>query len=257
MTRSVLVDVGRTIATITLNRPSAHNAVDRTMAEQIIKSFNLAGLDSTVRVVVLAANGPSFCAGGDFNWVLGWKDNPPTQNLADARLLAGVVQAIAQTPKPTIARVQGPALGGGLGLALACDFLVASTSARLGAPSIKSGVIAAITAPGLVQAVGPRKARQLLLSGQVYGADEAVAMGLADFSVPDSDLDRSVSNLCRNLVQGAPSAQRLSKYLTAKIDGNIYGDSFSDILVPLIIESGTCDEALEGMAAFLTKRNPN
>ena len=256
MTKTVLFDVDGTVATITLNRPAAHNAVDRVMAERIIDSIRLADLNGAVRIMVLAANGPSFCAGGDFNWALSWKDNPPTQNLENARLLAGVVQAVAQTQKPTIARVHGPALGFGLGLALACDFLIASTSARMGAPSIKNGLTAAVAVPGLIQAVGPRKARQLLLSGQVYCAGKAAAMGLADFSVPDSDLDRSVRDLCQNLLRGAPSAQRLSKHLAAKVAGTMYDDSISDILVPLIVESTISDDALEGMAAFLAKRKP-
>ena len=207
--------------------------------------------------MVLAANGPSFCAGGDFNWALSWEGQSANRNhLANARLLAGVVQAVAQTQKSTIARVQGPALGFGLGLALACDFLIASTSARMGAPSIKNGVIAALAVLGLIQAVGPRKGRQLLLSGQVYGAEEAAAMGLADFSVPDGDLDRAVLDLCQNLLQGAPSAQRLSKQLAGKIAGTMYDDSISDILAPLIVQSTISDDALEGMAAFLAKRKP-
>jgi methylglutaconyl-CoA hydratase len=253
---SAVMNLAGGIATITLNRPAVHNALDPAMVEEIVEHLQRSALDEGVRVVVLAASGNSFCAGGDFNWVLSWKDKAAPEVWASAHLLVELVEALTNFQKPTVARVQGAALGGGLGLALACDFLVASASAKLGVPSVKSGLVAAIAVAGLVDAIGIRRTRQMLLTGKVYCAEDAAAMGLVDIVAPDDEIDRVVSDLCKDLAKGAPQAQRISKAIVAERKETELTASAA-VVTSFVAESGISQEALEGMAALLAKRKPS
>ena len=180
MTDTILTKVEGGVATLTLNRPKAMNSFDGDTACVIIDAVEAFAVDETVRTLVVASDGPVFCAGGDFNWVLTWPELDAITRKVGADYLMAAIQAVYDFPKPSIARVQGAAVGGGVGLMLACDFAVAVSSARFGLTSARNGLLAGIAIPVLIQAVGPRMARQLLMHGGMFDSATALRIGLVD-----------------------------------------------------------------------------
>ena len=178
MSDTVLTDVDAGVATLRLNRPDAMNSFDADTARAIRDTVEAFAADESVRVMVLSAQGRAFSAGGDFNWVLTWPELDAITRHAGADAMMGAVQAIYDFPKPSIARVHGATVGGGVGLMLACDFAVAAENARFGLTSVRNGLLAAIAIPVLIQAVGPRMARQLLMHGGIF--DSATALRIGD-----------------------------------------------------------------------------
>jgi methylglutaconyl-CoA hydratase len=244
------------IATMTLNRPKEMNSFDGVTAQAILDTLARVADDRAVRVVVVAANGPAFSAGGDFNWVLSWPDITAAERQAGARVMTEVVQAIYDLPQPTIARVQGAAVGGGIGVMLACDYAVASDKARFGLTSVRNGLLAGIAIAVLIQAVGTRRARQLLMHGGLFPASEALAIGLVDRVVPAERLDAEVAALAGELKLGAPDVQALVKRLVTRIDAMQTDDAVVDLVATNVAGQCITDEAREGMSAFLAKRKP-
>ncbi|TWS98456.1 enoyl-CoA hydratase/isomerase family protein [Reyranella sp. CPCC 100927] len=255
-TAPVLQSVADGIATITLNRPRAMNAFDGATAQAILDAVAAVARDPAVRVVVFAADGPAFSAGGDFNWVLTWPGLSAAERQQGARVMTEVVQAIYDLPKPTIARVQGAAVGGGIGVMLACDYAVAAEAARFGLTSVRNGLLAGIAIAVLIQAVGPRRARQLLMHGGVFPAREALAIGLVDRVVAPEQLDAEVAALARELTLGAPDVQALIKRLVTSIDAMPAAAAVVDLVADNVAAQCVTDEAREGMSAFLAKRKP-
>ena len=170
--------------------------------------------------------------------------------------MMGAVQAIYDFPKPSIARVHGSAVGGGVGLMLACDFAVASSSARFGLTSVRNGLLAGIAIPVLIEAVGPRLARQLLMHGGIFDAETALRIGLVDQVVRGDQLDETVATLAHELTLGAPSVQRLIKELIPVLDARPHDDETAGLIGEHVAAQCTTEEALEGMQAFLDKRKP-
>jgi len=256
MNKSILTSVADGVATLQLNRPDAMNSFDADTARTIRDSVEAFGADEAVRVLVVGGAGPAFSAGGDFNSVLGWPELDAITRHANADAMMGAVQAIYDFPKPSIARVHGAAVGGGVGLMLACDFAVASTSARFGLTSVRNGLLAGIAIPVLIEAVGPRVARQLLMHGGKFDAATALRIGLVDQVVEASALDATVATLAGELTLGAPSVQTLVKRLVTQINALPHDSSAADILGEQVANQCVTDEALEGMKAFLDKRRP-
>jgi methylglutaconyl-CoA hydratase len=168
----------------------------------------------------------------------------------------GAVQVIYDFPKPSIARVHGAAVGGGVGLMLACDFAVASATARFGLTSVRNGLLAGIAIPVLIEAVGPRVARQLLMHGGMFDAATALRIGLLDQVVEADELDATVATLAGELKLGAPSVQALVKKLVTQINALPHDSNAADILGEHVAYQCVTEEALEGMKAFLDKRKP-
>jgi methylglutaconyl-CoA hydratase len=166
------------------------------------------------------------------------------------------VQAIYDFPKPSIARVHGAAVGGGVGLMLACDFAVAASSAKFGLTSVRNGLLAGIAIPVLIEAVGPRVARQLLMHGGTFDAATAQRIGLVDQVVDGDVLDATVAALAGELKRGAPSVQTLIKKLVTQINALPHDSNAADILGEHVANQCVTEEALEGMKAFLDKRKP-
>ncbi len=252
----VLLSVAHGIATVTLNRPKEMNSFDGATARTILETLARVAGDPACRVVVFAANGPAFSAGGDFNWVLTWPDRSQQEREEGALAMTQVVQAIYNLPKPTIARVQGAAVGGGVGVMLACDYAIAAEDARFGLTSVRNGLLAGIAIAVLIQAVGARRARQLLMHGGIFGAREALAMGLIDRVVPADRLDAEVASLAAELRLGAPSVQALIKRLVTRIAAMPADDAVVDLVASEVAAQCVTDEAREGMSAFLAKRKP-
>jgi methylglutaconyl-CoA hydratase len=256
MSQPVLTSIENGVATLRLNRSKEMNSLDADAARLIRDAVEAFGADETVRVMVVAGVGPAFSAGGDFNWVLGWPELDAITRHAHADAVMGAVQVIYDFPKPSIARVHGAAVGGGIGLMLACDFAVASTTARFGLTSVRNGLLAGIAIPVLLEAVGPRVARQLLMHGGMFDAATALRIGLLDQVVEAGELDATVTTLARELKLGAPSVQTLVKKLVTQINALPHDSNAADILGEHVANQCVTDEALEGMKAFLDKRKP-
>jgi methylglutaconyl-CoA hydratase len=256
MSKTVLTSIQDGVATLRLNRPEEMNSLDADTARAICDAIEAFAADASVRVLVLAGEGPAFCAGGDFNWVLTWPDLDAITRHAGADAIMGAVQAIYEFPKPSIARVHGAAVGGGVGLMLACDFVVAASGARFGLTSVRNGLLAGIAIPVLIEAVGPRMARQLLMHGGMFDAPTALRIGLIDQAVEPADLDNTVGTLADELMFGAPSVQTLVKKLVTQINAMPHDVNAAEILGAHVANQCVTDEALEGMQAFLDKRRP-
>ena len=256
MTSTVLTRVDDGVATLTLNRPKVMNAFDAEDARAIIEATDLFAADPDVRVMVLGGAGKSFSAGGDFNWVLTWPNLDAITRRVGADAMMGAVQAIYDFPKPSIARVHGAAVGGGIGLMLACDFAIAASPARFGLTSVRNGLLAGIAIPVLIEAVGPRMARQLMMHGGMFDAATALRIGLVDQVVEAGALDATVRALAGELKLGAPSVQTTVKKLITEIDALPHDTDVAAIVGEHVANQCVTDEALEGMSAFLDKRKP-
>ncbi len=256
MTSSVMTRLEAGVATLTLNRPRELNSFDADTARAIVEAVEGFAADPDVRVLVVAGEGPAFSAGGDFNWVLTWPRLDAITRRVGADALMGAVQAIYDFPKPSIARVHGATVGGGVGIMLACDFAIAVSDARFGLTSARNGLLAGIAIPVLIQAVGPRVARQLLMHGGLFDSATALRLGLVDQVVEAGALDETVATLASELMRGAPSVQTLVKKLITEIDGLPHDSRSADILGEHVANQCVTEEALEGMSAFLEKRRP-
>lgn len=256
MSASVQTSVGDGIGTLRLCRGKQMNALDAGTARAIRGAVERFAADDAVRVMVLAGEGRAFSAGGDFNWVLTWPELDAITRHAGADAMMGAVQAIYDFPKPSIARVHGAAVGGGIGMMLACDFVVAVSSARFGLTSVRNGLLAAIAIPVLIETVGPRVARQLLMHGGTFDSATALRLGLVDQVVEGDMLDATVAALAQELKLGAPSVQTLIKKLVTQIDALSHDSAAADLLGGHVANQSVTAEALEGMSAFLAKRKP-
>jgi methylglutaconyl-CoA hydratase len=244
------------VARLTLNRDDRMNSFDGDTARAIVDAVEAFAADDAVRVLVVGSEGRAFSAGGDFDWVLTWPGLDAITRRVGADAMMGAVQAIYDFPKPSIARVHGSAVGGGVGLMLACDFAVASSSARFGLTSVRNGLLAGIAIPVLIEAVGPRLARQLLMHGGIFDAETALRIGLVDQVVRGDKLDETVATLAHELTLGAPSVQRLIKELVPELDARPHDAEAADLIGEHVAAQCTTEEALEGMRAFLEKRKP-
>lgn len=256
MTGSVQTSIENGVATLRICRGKEMNSLDADTARLVRDTVERFTADSAVRVMVLAGEGKVFSAGGDFNWVLTWPDLDAITRHAGADAMMGAVQAVYDFPKPSIARVHGPAVGGGVGLMLACDFAVATSTARFGLTSVRNGLLAAIAIPALIEAVGPRVARQLLMHGGTFDAATALRIGLVDQVVEPESLDETVATLAGELKLGAPSVQTLVKRLVTQMTALPHDSSAADILGAYVANQCVTEEAQEGMSAFLAKRKP-
>src|SRR5471032_937459 len=256
MTGAILTTIEDGVATLRLNRPDDMNSLDADAARAIRDAVEDFGADPAVRVMVLAGEGRIFSAGGDFNWVLTWPGLDAITRHVGADALMAAVQAIYDFPKPSSARVHGVTVGGGVGLMLACDFAVATSEARFGLTSVRNGLLAGIAIPVLIEAVGPRMARQLLMHGGIFDSATALRIGLIDQVVEASELDATVAALAGELKLGAPSVQTLVKKLVTQINALPHDSSAAEILGKQVANQCVTEEALEGMKAFLDKRKP-
>lgn len=240
---------------VEMARPEALNAFDERTAVEITEAFTAAAADASVRCVVLAGQGRAFCAGADVHYMKRQGEAGESANLDDARRFAGMLYAIASCPKPTIARVHGACMGGGVGLACACDFVIAAESARFSVSEARFGILPAVISPYLIAAVGVRRARQLALSTLRIDAREALAIGLAWKVVPDDRLDDAVDALARELRATGPNAAAEIKALYARVAG-VATPEVRELTAATMARVRGTDEACEGFAAFLEKRPP-
>ncbi len=242
------------IATIWMNRPDVHNAFNEALIAELTDACRQLDADDSVRVVVLAGRGKSFSAGADLNWMRRAADASVEANLADARKLAGMLRALAELTKPTIARVQGAALGGGMGLASACDICVASTAASFATSEVKFGIIPSAISPYVLRAIGARQAGRYFQTAERISAAEAKALGLAHEVVAPEELDAKVAAIVAALMQGGPKSQAAAKDLIRAVADQPVSDAVVEDTARRIAELRATPEAKEGLAAFLDKR---
>ena len=253
---SIALEMERTgpVATLWLNRPEVHNAFDAQLITELTDAVRSVGQEREVRVVVLAARGRSFCAGAQVQWMQAQGAASPQANAADARRLAVLFQTIAECPKPTIARVQGAALGGGVGLVAACDLAIGTTAAVFATSEVRLGLIPATIGPYVVRAVGERQARRLFLTAERIDAETARQMGLLHIVVEAEQLDNRLREAIESLLAGAPAAQTEAKALLDAIAGKPLTAAVMEDTVQRLSQRRASAEAAEGLQAFLQKR---
>jgi methylglutaconyl-CoA hydratase len=244
-------------ATVWLNRPERHNAFDQRLVDELTRCLMLLSQDSAVRVIVLAGRGRNFCAGADLAWMQQQALASFDANLEDARRLASMLRALAQAPQPTVARVQGVALGGGLGLIAACDIAIASRETSFGTTEVRLGLTPSTIAPYVIAAIGERAARRYFLTGERFDTDEALRIGLIHEIADAAALDTRTEQLLEALRAAGPQAQAHCKRLLASLRGH---DAFEPQVLEQtarsIAEVRSGEEAREGIAAFFAKRKP-
>src|SRR5262245_5403686 len=253
---TVEIDIADDIATVTLNRPEVHNAFDDCMIAELTAALDTVAERPELRVVLLAAAGASFSAGGDLDWMRRMAGYSDKENRADARRLAGLLRKLATLPKPTIALVQGAAYGGGVGLIAACDITLAVEGARFGLTEVKLGLVPAVISPYVIGAIGARWARRLFLTGERFDTELALAIGLVHEVVPADHLASRARELVEQLKEGAPMAQAEAKALVTQVAGEEVDEYLIDHTSNLIARVRAAPEGREGVTAFLEKRKP-
>lgn len=242
------------VAQLTMARPKVFNAFDETMVGELDEALSQLIADPSVRVIVLAGEGKHFSAGADLQWMQRASTASLEWNLADARRFAGMFSKIETSPKPTVARVNGAALGGGVGLLCACDIAIASDNASFSVSEAKFGIIPSVIGPYVTNAVGKRHARRLALTTTRIKADEALRIGLVHQVTSLEELDAAVDATVSELLAGGPQAQREIKELFAQLTVGPITDETRDLTARTISRIRGTDEAREGFAAFLEKR---
>ncbi len=247
---------GQAVATLTLNRPEVHNAFDDHLIVGL--TTRLRELDHTadVRVVVLAANGKSFSAGADLNWMKRMAGFSEGENLRDAVALADLLHTLSALSKPTVARVQGAAYGGGVGLVAACDIAVASMSASFSLSEVRLGLIPAVISPYVIAAIGERQARRYFLTAERFDAQEALRIGLVHMAVEEARLDEAIRGIVGHLSKGGPRALAAAKNLIAAVTNRPIDRKLVEDTADRIARIRVTAEGKEGIAAFLEKRPP-
>lgn len=242
------------VAQVTMSRPAVFNAFDESMIGELEAAFAQLADDDGVRLVVLAGDGRHFSAGADLQWMQRASKASSEWNLADARRFAAMLARIESMPKPTVARVQGAALSGGVGLVCACDIAVAADNASFSVSEARFGILPAVIGPYLTNAVGSRQARRLALSAERIGAAEALSLGLVQRVVAPDALDTALDALLADLAAGAPGAQREIKQLLSQLAVGPVTPEVRELTAQTIARVRGTDEAREGFAAFLAKR---
>jgi len=254
---ALLVETTGPVARITLNRPDTRNAFDEVVIAELTRAFEQAGAAPAVRAVVLAANGPAFCAGANLNWMRRAADFTREQNVQDATGLAAMLRTIYDCPQPVIARVQGDVYAGGMGLVAACDMVVAADGANFCLSEVKIGLIPATISPYVIRAMGARAAQRYFLTAERFSAAEALRIGFVhEVAAPDA-LDARVDAIVKNLLAASPAAVRACKRLVADVAGREIDDALIAQTVQGIADVRVSDEGKEGVRSFLEKRKPN
>ena len=245
----------RGVARLALNRPGKHNALDAAMIDELTHAAQALGADPSVRVVVLAGEGASFCAGGDLGWMRAQIEADGPTRAAGARALAMMLNALTLCPKPLIGCVQGNAFGGGVGMMAVCDVAIAADTARFGLTETRLGLIPATIGPYVLARMGEAMARRVFMSARMFGAAEAVTLGLAARAVPPEDLEAAVEAEVAPYLACAPGAVAEAKALARRL-GPPIGGAEIEASIAALVTRWESPEAAEGIAAFFDKRKP-
>jgi methylglutaconyl-CoA hydratase len=256
-TTLVITNRATGVAQLTMARPAVFNAFDETMIGELDAAFESLVSDPAVRVIVLAGEGKHFSAGADLQWMQRASTASQDWNLQDARRFADMLARMARAPKPVVARVQGAALGGGVGLACACDIAIASENASFAVSEARFGILPAVIGPYVTNAVGKRQALRLALTTERINAAQALALGLVHKVVALDALDAAVDATVTALLAGGPGAQAEIKQLFAQLEVGPITPAVVELTAQTISRVRGSAEAREGFAAFLGKRPAN
>lgn len=245
------------IATVTLNRPDVRNAFNETTIAELTQVFRALDADDSIRAIVLAANGPAFCAGADLNWMKKMADYTHEENLADAGQLAAMLHAIYACSKPVVAKVQGDCYAGGMGLVAACDIAIAVDAANFCLSEVKLGLIPATISPYVIKAMGENAARRYFITAERFSAAEAQRIGFVHEVVAADALDAKVAEIVKALSSNSPNAVRQGKRLVQDVAGREVTPALIAATVEGIASIRASDEGREGVRSFLEKRKPN
>lgn len=246
----------RGVAKITLNRPDKHNAFDDKVIGELHSALEEVAERGDVRVLILAAEGRSFSAGADLQWMQRMVDLDYESNLADARMLAAMLERLNTMPMPVIARVNGAAYGGAVGLVSCCDIAVATERASFSLSEVKLGLIPATVGPYVVKAMGERAARRYFLTGERISAEDALALGLVSELVDEQALDEAVEKYVQTFLANSPAALTAAKQLIADVADRPVDAEVIEHTSKLIASIRVSKEGQEGLRAFLEKRAP-
>ncbi len=244
----------RGIATVTLNNEEKHNAFDDMMIGELTQAFEQVANNDNVRVMVLSANGKSFSAGADLNWMKRMSHYAYKENLADASALAHMLKTLNTLPKPTIVRVQGATFGGAVGLVSCCDIAVATSRANFCLSEVKIGLIPATISPYVIAAIGSRAARRYFNTAEKFTAETAMALGLVSEVVDAEQLDNSINTFVDALLCNSPAALKATKQLISDIAGREINTGLIQETSKRIAAIRVSPEGQEGLSAFLEKR---
>lgn len=256
MTDFIKTVIEQGVGHVVLTRSELHNAFNDAMIGDLRSAFESMGSNPEVRVVVLSAEGKSFCAGADLNWMKRMVDYTFEENVADARALSDMLQAIHDCPKPVIAKVHGAAFGGGVGLVSACDMAVALESATFSLSEVKLGLLPAVISPFVLEKIGPGAARRYFLTAERFSASEAKRIGLlSEVVTTPQEMEQWVHSVAEALKANGPEAVSYCKRLIDEVSG-LDWEKTVDITTRRIAERRSSTEGQEGMKSFLEKRSP-
>jgi methylglutaconyl-CoA hydratase len=244
------------VSRVVLSRPEVRNAFDDVLIAELTRAFSELGSDAATRVVVLAGDGPSFCAGADVAWMRKAGSYSREENEADALRMAKMLRAIDACGKPVVALVHGAAIGGGVGLVAAADIAIAAEGTVFSLAEVKLGILPSVISPYVLRAIGPRAARDLFLTGDRFDAREAYRLGLVHAVAPAGELEAAGAKKIASLLTSGPEAVGVAKRLIEQVTG-LDPDEAMPLTVRTIAERRACDEAKEGLTAFLEKRPPS
>jgi methylglutaconyl-CoA hydratase len=245
------------VARLRMTRPQVHNAFDAGLVAGLTAALGEIATDANTRLLVLEAEGPSFSAGADLNWMRGMAAASEAENRADSLALARLMRTLDELPKPTVARVQGAAFGGGVGLVACCDIAIGAAEAKFGLTEARLGLLPAVISPYVIAAVGSRQARRWFASAETFDAAEAMRIGLLHQVVPADALDAAVQRQIDLLLKAGPIASARAKQLVRDVAAHADGAKHDADNAALIARLRVSPEGQEGLSAFLDKRKPN
>lgn len=243
------------IAWLWLNRPEKHNALNPQMIAELTEAAAMLGKDARVRAIVLGARGKSFCAGGDLEWMREQIDNPPEKRAREAKALADMLKALDTMPKPLVARIQGQAFGGGLGMISVCDSAIAIPGCRFALTETKLGLIPATIGPFVVRRLGEGHARRAFLTGRPFDSQEAMRIGLISALADADDLDEAVAREAGFALECAPGAVARAKALCLDLARTTHADE-ADYTAQKLAEAWQDPEAKAGISSFFARTPP-
>ena len=247
----------RGLARVTINRPEVKNAFNETLIGEIAEAMKKLSRDEAARIIVLAGAGDAFSAGADLSWMKRASEFSAAENKGDARRLASMLNSIYECEKPVVALVQGACMGGGTGLASACDIVIASDDAFFALSEVRLGILPAVISPFVLHAIGERQARRFFLTGERFDAMKAKEIGLAHMVCLRAQMEETLDGLVRNLLACGPAAQKEAKALIRIVAGRPIDDAVMEETAGIIARVRSTPEGKEGVSAFLEKRKPN
>jgi methylglutaconyl-CoA hydratase len=244
------------VLTVTLDRPQVHNAMSPQLIGDLTRLFREISSREDIHVVILTGSGRTFCAGADLAAMRAAADYGFQENVADGLAIFDLMEAVDRCPKPVVGRINGSAIGGGVGLVCCCDIAIAVERAKFAFSEVRLGLVPAVVSPYVLRKIGPGFARELFLTGERFAAAEAWRIGLIHQVVPEEALDDAVLEKVEMLLQGAPAAQAAVKALIRMVEPQSL-DNVRASTAELLAQRRASREGREGMSAFLEKRKPN